>query len=315
LARTAGVRSAGCAHQSLLYNQSFYQQHLPDGSEVALTQAHIGVGTLELLGLKPLAGRFFAHDRGDEPPIDKLSAANTSHCIFNEAAVRRFGWPSVSAAIGKSLSSRCAAIIGVVPDFSLSSVEERINPTIYLPEVSGLDRVLVKLSGQNIPESLAAIDQLWQATSAGAPIKRYFLDEHLQGLYVGILREAQALNVFVGIALLLACLGLFALSASITAQRSKEIGIRKAMGAGANDIFGFLLSKFTIPVLWAALLAWPVAAYVMNRWLSRFAYRIDLEVWLFVLAAGGALLVAALTVTVHSYRVARTKPALVLRSE
>jgi putative ABC transport system permease protein len=150
---------------------------------------------------------------------------------------------------------------------------------------------------------------------AGDPIKRYFLDEYLQSHYVGILREAEALNVFVGVALLLACLGLFALSASIAAQRSKEIGIRKAVGAGAVDILRFLLWKFSIPVLWAALLACPLAAYAMNRWLSRFAYHIDLEPWLFAAAAAGALLVASLTVAALCYRVARTKPALVLRAE
>jgi putative ABC transport system permease protein len=314
LTRSAGVRAVGCANRALLDNAAFSYQRLPDGSQVALTRVLVGVDTFELLGLQPLAGRFFTRQRGDEQPEQQAREDSSSRCIVNEAAVRRFGWAAPAAAVGKTLPKGCE-VIGVVADFSLSSVEERINPTSFHPAASGFNRMLVKLAGQNIPEVLAVIDQLWRATGSGEPVKRYFLDEYLQSHYVAILREAQALNVFVGVALLLACLGLFALSASITAQRSKEIGIRKAMGASALDILRFLMWQFSIPVMWAALLGCPIAAYVMNRWLSRFAYRIDLEPWLFVAAAAGALLVAGLTVAALCYRVARTKPSLVLRTE
>jgi putative ABC transport system permease protein len=173
----------------------------------------------------------------------------------------------------------------------------------------------VKLAGRDIPETLEMIDRLWSATGSSGRIDRFFLNDYIQNLYLSMLREAQAFSVFSGVAVLLACLGLVGLSASATERRTKEIGIRKAMGAGSGDIVRLLVWEFTKPVLWANAIAWPAAAFFMNGWLHGFAYHVGLQPWLFIAATALALLVALLTVSVQSYQVARDKPILALRYE
>jgi len=173
----------------------------------------------------------------------------------------------------------------------------------------------LRLAGGDIPETLERIDRLWARTGASHPIKRYFLSDYIQSLYVAVLREAEMFGVFACIAVLLAGLGLFALTASITERRTREIGIRKAMGADTGDILHLLMWQFTKPVLWANLIAWPLGAYVMSRWLLGFAYHTDLSPWLFVASTLIAIVVAQLTVVTHCYLVARRSPIVALRFE
>jgi putative ABC transport system permease protein len=134
-------------------------------------------------------------------------------------------------------------------------------------------------------------------------------------MYLAMLREAQLFGVFATVAIMLACLGLLGLAASIAERRTHEIGIRKALGADTGNIIRLLLRQFVKPVLWANLVAWPVAAYAMHRWLQGFAYHVDLAVWLFPFAAALALLIALLTVSTHSILVARAKPVAAIRYE
>jgi len=129
------------------------------------------------------------------------------------------------------------------------------------------------------------------------------------------LKQGEAFAVFAGIAMLLACLGLFGVSLSTTSRRTKEIGIRKAMGARDGDILTLLLWQFAKPVLWANLLAWPVAWWTMNRWLSGFAYHVDLDPWMFPAAGATALLIALAAVSGQAILVARQKPVRALRYE
>jgi putative ABC transport system permease protein len=133
--------------------------------------------------------------------------------------------------------------------------------------------------------------------------------------FVSPTQQAHLLAVFAGVAVLIACLGLFALSASAAERRIKEIAVRKAMGASTAQVMRLLVWQFCQPVVWANLIAWPVAGLVMNRWLRGFAYHIDLDVWVFVASACLALTIALLTVSVHCFLVARAKPVASLRYE
>ncbi len=160
-------------------------------------------------------------------------------------------------------------IVAVVPDFSFLTgwSQPRERPSRRPSTLPGITRgqraaINIKLKGQQIPETLAAIDQLWNRTNPGTPINRFFMNEHMQQLYLSMLRQAQLFAVFSGIAVFLACLGLLGLSISTAERRTKEIGIRKAMGAGSGDITRLLLWQFVKPVLWANLIAWPLACYV-----------------------------------------------------
>jgi putative ABC transport system permease protein len=186
---------------------------------------------------------------------------------------------------------------------------------VVTTEDHGFDLISIKLTGHQIPETLSAIDRLWKATGTHDPINRVFLEQHMQNMYLAMLREAQLFGVFAAVAILLACLGLLGLAASIAERRTREIGVRKALGADTGSIIQLLLRQFAMPVLWANLIAWPVAAFAMHRWLQGFAYHVDLAVWLFPATAGLAMLIALLTVGTQSVLIARAKPVAALRYE
>jgi putative ABC transport system permease protein len=313
LKELAGVRSVGCATPSFVTSDSFANVRLFDGTETAVGVASIDAGMLEQYGLVPVAGRFFSAE-------DSGAAANV---LINEAAVRRYRFASPQAAIGQSLpeagpSAQVTRVIGVVPDFSLHSVEREIPPTVYYGAGrSGPFRSLidVKLTGERIPETLTAIQRVWKSAGESQPPQLLFLDDYIQGLYQTMLQFAQAFAVMSALAVVLACLGLVGLSVSTTERRRKEIGIRKAMGASVSNVLRLLAWQFTKPVLWAMLIAWPVSAGLMHRWLEGFAYHVPLTPWPFLAAGALALGVAWVTVSVQSYSVARSPPTRALRYE
>jgi putative ABC transport system permease protein len=315
----AGVRGAACSAESLLTRAAFEDVRLKDGSLAAIDMVDVEQGAIDLYGLKPLAGSFDAVSDASGP-------TTAGKCIINESAVRRFGFSSAAAAIGQLLpiasdQDAVAEIGGVVPDFAIHTVEQSAKPGVYYlispntPDARYFRLINVKLRGRSIPETLSAIDRLWSSTGNSGPPDRFFLNDYIQNLYLGMLREAQALTVFSGVAVLLACLGLVGLSASATERRIKEIGIRKAMGAGTSNIVRLLVWQFMKPVLWANVIAWPVAGLLMNRWLHGFAYHVELTPWVFVAAAALALITALLTVGAQSYQVARVRPIGALRYE
>ena len=164
-------------------------------------------------------------------------------------------------------------------------------------------------------ETLAAIDAAWDALGTGHPIMRRFYDEHVQDRYTDIIRQTRAFEAFSAAAIIIAGLGLFGLASFTAEQRTKEIGIRKAMGGSTLEILGLLLWQFTKPVLWANLIAWPVAYFGMRYWLQGFAYHIDLSPWMFLAASALALVIAVLTVVGHALLVARAQPVTALRYE
>ena len=146
-------------------------------------------------------------------------------------------------------------------------------------------------------------------------IDRQFLDAYIQNLYLSVQRQEQALAISAAVAVTIACLGLVGLSASLAQRRTKEIGIRKAMGAGTADVLRMLLWQFTRPVLASMLIAWLVAGMLMNRWLHGFAYHVKLDPWLMVAAAAAGLVIALATVSVHCILIARARPVAALRYE
>jgi putative ABC transport system permease protein len=233
--------------------------------------------------------------------------------------VRQLGFAGRQAAIGKAVTlygaHRPSQIVGVVGDFAFKSVRDPIDAAVDFFAPGQNSFINVRLTGRQIPETLAAIDRVWQQSGAQGPIMRIFLSDRLQSFYLDIIRQGQVFGGFAAMAVLIACLGLFGLAASTAEQRTKEIGIRKAMGAKTSDIMRLLLWQFAKPVLWANLIAWPVAGYLMWRWLRGFAYRIDLSPWLFLAASALALAIAMLTVLIHSWLIARARPVAALRYE
>jgi putative ABC transport system permease protein len=175
--------------------------------------------------------------------------------------------------------------------------------------------MVVKLAGRQVPETLSAIDTLWKHVGEPRPIVRVFVDQAVQEVYQDDIRQGQMFAAFAGIALLIACLGLFGLAVFTAERRTKEIGVRKAMGASRWQIVRMLLWELTRPVLVANLVAWPLSLYLMSRWLAAFAYHIELQWWMFLASGLLALLIAWVTVSTHAFLVARVRPATALRYE
>jgi putative ABC transport system permease protein len=323
--RLPGVRNVACSEDSPLHTHlSGSGARAANGRDITIFNVAVEPGFFELYGLKPLAGRFFSRERAAENSIKAEGDEFVGPVVINEAAVREFGFASPAAAIGQSIlhspgphttRADSSPIIGVVPDFPVTSVHDPVNATIFHTG-TGLFLILsVKLTGERVPETLAQIDRLWKQLGEPYPIKRQFVERYVQDQYAADIRQGTMYTGFAFVALFIACLGLFGLSAFTAEQRTKEIGIRKAMGAGRGEMVRMLLWQFTRPVLWANLIAWPAGYYVMSRWLDGFAYRIDLQLWMFVAAGGVAVTIAWLTVSVHAFAVARARPVEALRYE
>jgi putative ABC transport system permease protein len=315
-AKLPGVRAISCSSESLLSGNTF----LPidwRGGQVMTDLVSVLPSVFALYGVRPVAGSLSALPPGGEEVVSRV--------VINEAAVRAFRLGSPSAAIGQVLPISAdspdvtgATVVAVVPDFAFHSIEKPIEPTLYLPQKPDAQSgglVSIKLVGRDVPETLSEIDRLWRATGNAEPIKRAFVSDHIEELYRSLKRNAQLFAVFSGLAIFLACLGLVGLSLSAAQRRTKEIGIRKALGASTRQILALLLWQLSRPVLLANLIAWPLAWWLMRRWLNGFAERIPLQLWLFPAAGLIALALALLSVGSLAYLVARQKPVDALRHE
>ncbi len=316
-----GVLGAACS-EFFLGEFGTAQYLAPDGSEVTLKDGTAGAGMFELMGLKPVAGRFFMRNREADvlpPPKDRKPGVPL-RAVVNETAAKALGFKSAADAVGKifrfpRIDVRYE-IIGVVPDFSGDTVRQSIWPMFYMNTEGWNSRLNLKLRGSAVPETLRAIDTIWSRIPGQTrPVSRRFYDDYVQSIYASLIRQRTLFAGFALVALLLAGLGMFGLAGFTVERRTREIGVRKAMGANTGAVVRLLLWQFAKPVLWANVLAWPVAGYIMYRWLLGFAYRIDLEPWPFMASSLVALVIAMITVTTHSVLVARANPVTALRYE
>ncbi len=324
-----GVIDAACANSAILEIGFPAPAVGPQGRKLSAAITAVDFGYFEMFGLKPVAGRFFSRDfGGDVAPADRQAAPQPS-IVVNEALVRAMGFGSPEDAVGQSVSwsrQRRAAqynaavplpseIIGVVPDYARGSVREITPPTIFWVDPA-MHRILnLKLDGSRVPETLVAIDALWRTAGEPRAIIRSFVDQSAQSIYLDLIRQTQVLKHLTVIAIVIAALGLFGLAIFAAEQRTKEIGIRKSMGATRLDILRLMLWQFAKPVLWANLAAWPIAWFTMRQWLNGFAYRIEMTPWMFIAASALALTIALLTVIGHALLVARAQPVKALRYE
>jgi putative ABC transport system permease protein len=205
-------------------------------------------------------------------------------------------------------------VIGVVKDFHFESLHEPIVPLVF-QNGPFFSRISVKLSGTNTQGGIEAISRVWQEFMPNRPFEYDFLSMQYKNLYESEQKQSQLFIVFAGLAILIACLGLFGLATFNAAQRVKEIGIRKVLGASIPSILGLLSREIVILIVVSNAIAWPVAWYFMNEWLKGFAYHVDMNVIVFVLSAVGAIALALVTVSTQTYRAARSNPATTLRYE
>jgi putative ABC transport system permease protein len=207
--------------------------------------------------------------------------------------------------------SRIVGVVGDMPD----SVRIAADPTFYFVAPGQSFFVTVRLTGQDMPATIKAIQATWTRTNVGQPFNSLALGQFRLGQYNDLVVQGTTVAVCAGLAVLIACLGLFALSAYTTERRTKEIGVRKAMGADTLQVVLLLLWQFTTPVLVATAVAVPLGVLAMSWWLRGFVYHAPLSAWVFVLAALAGVAIAWCTVSWQSFTVARAKPAGALRYE
>ena len=315
VAKLPGVRGTSCVGRGLLEHPMF--DFIPIGSQqITTNKIPVLPSSFPLLGIAPIAGSLSALPPDGEDPIARI--------VVNETAARSFGFGSAGAAIGKVVpissypSEPRVRIVAVVPDFSLLSVDSVIKPTIYFDRIQGpvgADLVLVKMAGHDIPETMAAIDRLWRETGQQQPIEHKFLSDHVEELYRDLERGTWIFGLFCGVAALLAATGIAGMAIATAERRTKEIGIRKALGARTDQVLVLLLARMSRPALWANLIAWPCAWWLMRNWLNGFAYRVPLHLWLFPAAALVALAITLGSAGLQALNVARRRPIEALRYE
>lgn len=273
----------------------------------SLTVDHRFIPTYDL---NLAAGRNYREDKG----LDRSGSF-----ILNEKAAKTLGWSDGEAAVGKRIvyGGRDAHIVGVLDNFNFESLHQNIQPMIlFIPSDStNFNYLSVKLDGQQLPVALAHLEQVWKQFLPQFPFDYQFVDEEFGALYEAEQRQGRVFISFALLAILVACMGLFGLTAFVTQQRVKEIGIRKILGATTTSLITLLSKDFLKLVLIALVIATPLAYFLMEGWLADFAYRIDLQWWMFVVAGVLGIGVAFLTVSIQSMKAALANPVQSLRSE
>ncbi|MGZ5285729.1 MAG: FtsX-like permease family protein [Flavisolibacter sp.] len=275
-------------------------------------------GYIKTLGMELIAGRDFSTDRTTDV---------TEAFVINETAVREWGFGTPEKAIGQSIhwgewlpldssqTVKMGKVIGVVKDFHYKSLHENITPSIIqiYPQVSAT--IAAKLNSDQVAGAIAHINKTWTQFTPGYPLDYKFMDDSYAAMYRTEENLSDLLWIFAIMAIIVGCMGLFGLAAFSAEQRTKEIGIRKVLGANLFSILGLLSKNFLVMVLIASAIALPIAWWTMNEWLKDFPYRVAISWWIFGLAIIIALLIAFLTVSFQSLRVATTNPVKSLRTE
>jgi ABC-type antimicrobial peptide transport system permease subunit len=264
---------------------------------------------LKTFDMEMVQGRFFSR----EHTTDAASAF-----VVNETASNAMG---LENPVGTRLSFRDfrmefdGTIIGVMKDFHQSSLHNTIEPLVFYIPREGYHRVCVKISSNNVPETLAFIETIWKKYTTDYPINYEFLDEKINSFYKTEQTIGQIFQYFTSLAIIIACLGLFSLASFSAEQRTKEIGIRKVLGASVSGIVIMLTKEFTKWIIIATIIACPVAYLVIQKWLQTFSYRISLGLEIFIFSGALALVIALFTVSYQAIRAARANPVDSLRYE
>ena len=276
-------------------------------SACALRAARFSKARSIKAGMERAAGRGFSAD----------FATDSIAYLISEAAAKQLGW---SNPLAHKLSMPAVGrpdrpLIGVVKDFHFRSLHEKIAPLYFFVEPTWYSQFSIKLEAEDITKTLATIEQKWKAFEPNHPFTYSFFDQQFDALHRSEAATAQLIKGFTLLAILVTCLGLFALSTYAAVRRRKEMGIRKVLGASVINIVGTLSKEFIVLVLLSFLLAIPLGWYFSDQWLQNFAYRIELGWWTFAIAILLSVVIAFLSVGYQSFKVAIANPIKSLRTE
>ncbi len=249
--------------------------------------------------IKMTEGRYFT-----------LKSDTAEGCIVNQAAVKAM---NMQSPIGNKVLG--LKIIGVIKDFNFTSLHSKIAPLIIFYDPTEIKQLLVRIKPGDVSQTISSIETTWDKIAPEFPFEYSFLDEQINKQYKSDRQVGNVINTFSFLALFIACLGMFGLASFTAEQRTKEVGVRKVLGAKVSGIVFLLSKEFTKYVLLANIFAWPIAYFFTNKWLQNFAYRIDLSWWMFALSGGIALLIALITVSYQAIKAASANPVKSLRYE
>lgn len=314
LQRLEGVKtvSLGIEPLSTNYSSSPFQYKKEDGSAVvehSLFIKWVDTTYIDFYNMELIAGRNIRSTRPE------------SEFVINETAARIFGFADPQDALGKTIGRREQEhfpIVGVVRDFHNQDFYSTIDPIVLMYNPSSFGTVNIKLkagSSENWQEALAAAEKLWYDRYPPDTFSSRFYDEMLESLYEQERNLSKVIQIATVISIVISCLGLFGLTTLTAFQRTKEIGIRKVLGANVAGIVGMLSKEFVVLIVVAMVLAAPVAWYAMDKWLQDFAYKVEISWWVFPMAGMGALMVALLTVSSQALKAALSNPVKSLKSE
>lgn len=289
----------------------FYKEHEAVQQAIDIHFATVETEYIETLGFTMVAGRAFSKEFG----------ADSSSIILNEAAVKKLGFDTKTA-IGKRLyyelgnTRRETQIVGVVKDFNFESLHTAIRPYALTTSITGKHQYLIAdVRKGDYGKLISDFEKLWLKIGSDTPFTYSFLDQDFQRRYEKDQRTADIISYFTVIAIIIACLGLFGLSTFSAAQRTREIGVRKVLGASVAEVAGMLSKEFLVLILLAILIASPLAWFGMHRWLQGFAYKIEIKWWVFALSGLLTIVVSILTVSWQSIKAALMDPVKSLRSD
>ena len=279
----------------------------PQRINFRLAVVDVNYNFIDTYKMSLIAGRDFSRNYATD---------DSASFILNRNAITQIGWTPESA-IGKRMNygGRDGIVIGVVEDMHFESLHNKIVPIIFLINPGRSYRFAVKISGNDIPGTLAHIEKIWREYLPDYPFTYDFLDDRVDAQYAGEEELGKIFGVFAMLAVVIACLGLYGLAAFTAEQRTKEMGIRKVLGATTGNLVGLLSKEFVLLVVIANLIAWPVAWFAMNKWLGTFAYSTTVGWWVFLGAGVLALIIALITVSWQAIKAALANPIKSLRYE
>jgi putative ABC transport system permease protein len=292
-----------------IYSSSpFWWEGAQENESKRVQKLFVDYDFIKTFGIEITEGRDFSK---------RMASDRFSAFIINESAAQAFGWTSP---LGKQIAwahrrNMKGTVIGVIKDFHFRSLHQSIEPLILLVRSNNLRNMFIKINSRNIPQSLASIKNKWEEFFPTGPFEYFFLDDDINRMYASEMRMSQMFRYTALLAIFIACLGLFGLISYTTEQRTREVGVRKVLGASVPSIVRLLSGEFLKLVIIANILTWPLAYYAMNRWLQNFAYRITIGFASFILTAVLAFTVAIITVSFQSIRAALANPVESLRYE
>ncbi|MCF0039349.1 ABC transporter permease [Dyadobacter fanqingshengii] len=287
----------------------------PQDFQMNITAIPVEKDFVPTLGMRLIAGQNFNDTDILQATTDSVALRKYAF-ILNESAVKALGW-TAETAVGKmvNMNGREGAVKAVAQDFHFRSLHEKIGPIAIIPEYSYFGKVMVKVSGNESGQAVDLLRQRWKDNFPMRPFEYHFLDQEFDEMYKAETRVSAILGLFSGIAIFISCLGLFALIAFISEQRTKEIGVRKVLGASVASIVMLLSKDFVKMILVAIAIATPAAWYGMNKWLSDFAYQIKISPWIFIIVGLAAIAIALFTISFQSIKAALMNPVKSLKSE